>query len=124
MTTTGPEGSRRDNQVIDPPRPSAGPLVPRPDTTMRAAMRRTRRGRKSGLLGQFAGRDQAVGHVAELDVVVLRVAPEHREGLIAIDAEPFHQDALGLTDQLPRVDRLPERGLLPGAGQGDRGVPG
>jgi hypothetical protein len=54
----------------------------------------------------------------------LGVAAQHRERLVGIEAEAFHQHALGLSDQFPGVDRLPQVVLVSATGQRDRRMTG
>ena len=67
--------------------------------------------------------DAALGDVPQLDVLVLRIAQQDGERLIGAQVESLHEDALGLTDQLARVDRQPEILGPAGGGQRDPGVP-
>jgi hypothetical protein len=76
------------------------------------------------LARQGTGVDQFLSDQMEFGVGALGVAAQHREGLVAVDAVTLHQDAHGLADQLAGVDGLGQGLFVPGAGQGDGGVPG
>ena len=69
-------------------------------------------------VGQAAAADDAFGDQAQLLVKGGGGVPDDGEGLVGADAVPLHQDALGLTDDSPRVSG-PEK-LLMFHGRGDR----
>ena len=48
---------------------------------------------------QRAGLDEPSGDLAQLDVVVLGAAAQHRERTVGVQVEPFRQNALRLADQ-------------------------
>src|SRR3954447_18665035 len=55
-----------------------------------------------------AGFGKPACDVDQLDVGVLGGTDEHPEGLFAVDAEPLHQDALRLPDEITTLQRLAE----------------
>src|ERR1700712_3406842 len=52
-----------------------------------------------------AGVDDALRHVEQLGVGVLRQLPKHAKRADVVDLEPLHDDALGLTDAIARGER-------------------
>lgn len=65
--------------------------------------------------------DERQGDVQQLDVAPLRLAHAACVGLVGSDAEPRHEQSLGLSDHGPALHRLAQAdGLLAG---GPRGVP-
>ena len=63
-----------------------------------------------------------LGHVAELDVALLRAPAQGRESVVDVEAVALHQDALRHADRMPRADRLGQRVLRACGGEGERGV--
>src|SRR3954465_8669817 len=61
--------------------------------------------------GVDAGFGEPACDVDQFDVGVLGGTDQHPEGLFAVDAEPLHEDALRLPDEIPAGQRLTE---LPG----------
>jgi hypothetical protein len=57
-----------------------------------------RSGAGSTGIGTFAGVDQVLRDISELDVEVLRRSTQNVEGLIGADPLTFHQDPLRLSD--------------------------
>src|SRR5262249_22542485 len=64
--------------------------------------------------GVFAGVDEALGDVAELDVEILRCVAQDLEGLFSGDPFSLHENALRLADDAPRRERLVEMALATG----------
>ena len=61
--------------------------------------------------------------------MVLGQLEQHGEGLVAVAVVLFHEDALGLADHRPRLQRLLQlsrrrRGVVADAGEDDAGKPG
>jgi hypothetical protein len=58
------------------------------------------------------------GELRQFDVQLLRCAAQDFERLVGADAAPVHQDAFGLPDHVPAVNRLAQvRGPQVGVGQ-------
>ena len=67
--------------------------------------------------------DEILSQLPELDVVGLGVATQQFEGLVQIEAEALHQDALCGADELPGLDGRSQVVLLSSAADGDSCMP-
>src|SRR5829696_7407219 len=73
---------------------------------------------------QLAGGGEVLGDGSQSQVVVVADLDEHPKCLVVSDLVPFHQDALGLPDQVSGRQRRTHVVHVLDAGERDRGVAG
>src|SRR5581483_11188462 len=89
---------------------AASTAIAVPPTTVPSSPDRAR----SVLGWELAGRHEDPRHLVEAQILCLGEPPQHVERAAVIQVVALHQDALGLPDELARVNGLRERFLVSG----------